>query len=54
VAVQRAAHGLRDSYVARQGRCVGRDGFVSVKYSADRIEVGGMAVVCVEGHLRLP
>jgi PhzF family phenazine biosynthesis protein len=54
VAVQRAAHGLRDSYVARQGRCVGRDGFVSVEYSADRIEVGGMAVVCVEGHLRLP
>jgi len=41
----------RDSYVATQGRCVGRDGRVEVKFEDDSIWVGGQAVTCVEGVL---
>lgn len=37
-------------YQARQGRCVGRDGHISVAYDADRtIWLGGRAVNCIEG-----
>ena len=40
-----------DSYVATQGRCIGRDGRVEVKFEDGAIWVGGRAVTCVEGTL---
>ncbi len=41
-----------DSYVARQGRSVGRDGRVEVRFGEGAsIWVGGQAVTCVEGTL---
>lgn len=36
-------------YIARQGRCVGRDGYVSVTHDKDTIWLGGQAVNCIEG-----
>lgn len=39
-----------NSYVARQGMQLGRDGRVSVRVG-ERIEIGGHAVTCVEGNL---
>jgi PhzF family phenazine biosynthesis protein len=45
--VLRAPH-----YVAAQGRCVGRDGRVDVRFADDgTIWLGGHAVTCVEGAL---
>jgi PhzF family phenazine biosynthesis protein len=41
------------SYTARQGMQVGRDGRVQVRVSADAIEIGGEAVTCVDGKLRV-
>jgi PhzF family phenazine biosynthesis protein len=41
------------NYTARQGMQVGRDGKVRVRVSADAIEIGGEAVTCVDGTLRL-
>jgi len=38
-----------DSYVACQGRQVGRDGKVSVRIDGAEIHVGGACVTCVEG-----
>lgn len=38
-------------YVARQGRCLGRDGEVSVRFDDGVIWLGGHAVTCVEGVL---
>jgi predicted PhzF superfamily epimerase YddE/YHI9 len=32
---------------------VGRDGRVAVRVSADAIEIGGEAVTCVDGALRV-
>lgn len=41
-----------DSYVARQGGCLGRDGRVEVRFGEDgSIWVGGQAGTCVEGLL---
>jgi PhzF family phenazine biosynthesis protein len=40
------------AYVARQGMQLGRDGRVSVRIAADRIDIGGRAVTCVEGVLK--
>jgi len=43
----------RSSYSASQGRCVGRDGRVEVRFVDDEtIWLGGHAVTCVEGTLR--
>jgi PhzF family phenazine biosynthesis protein len=42
----------RGTYVARQGRCVGRDGLVTVEFEDDTIWLGGNAVTCVEGSLK--
>jgi len=53
VAVQRAAAGRRDGYLAAQGEAIGRDGLITVAYRGDAIEVGGEAIVCVEGRLRI-
>ena len=40
-------------YTARQGMQVGRDGRVAVRVSAEAIEIGGEAVTCVDGVLRV-
>jgi len=41
------------AYVATQGRCLGRDGRVTVQFDADTIWLGGNAVTCVEGTLQV-
>ncbi|MBV9551980.1 MAG: PhzF family phenazine biosynthesis protein, partial [Alphaproteobacteria bacterium] len=41
----------RMSYTARQGRCLGRDGRVTIEFEGDTIWLGGEAVTCVEGTL---
>jgi len=41
------------SYVACQGRCVGRDGRVAIEFEDDTIWLGGHAVTCVEGSLKI-
>lgn len=38
-----------DSYVASQGRQMGRDGFISIRIEGRDIHVGGQAVTCVDG-----
>jgi PhzF family phenazine biosynthesis protein len=40
------------AYVARQGRCLGRDGRVTIEFDGGTIWLGGHAVTCVEGSLR--
>jgi PhzF family phenazine biosynthesis protein len=40
-------------YVARQGMQLGRDGRVSIRFEGGKILLGGSAVTCVEGTLRL-
>jgi len=40
------------TYVASQGRCLGRDGRVTVQFDAGTIWLGGGAVTCVEGLLQ--
>lgn len=42
-----------DSYVASQGRQLGRDGHVSIRIDGADIHVGGAAVTCVEGVVRI-
>jgi PhzF family phenazine biosynthesis protein len=42
-----------DSYVASQGRQVGRDGFISIRIDGADVHVGGHCVTCVEGLVRL-
>jgi PhzF family phenazine biosynthesis protein len=41
------------AYTARQGMQVGRDGRVQVRVSPEAIEIGGEAVTCVDGTLRI-
>jgi PhzF family phenazine biosynthesis protein len=41
------------SYLARQGMQLGRDGRVSMRVEREKIFLGGHAVTCVEGSLRL-
>lgn len=40
-------------YIARQGMQVGRDGRVAVSAGGDSIKIGGYAVTCVDGTLRV-
>jgi len=42
-----------DSYVASQGRQVGRDGYISIRIEGADIHVGGQCVTCVEGVVRI-
>ena len=42
-----------DSYVASQGRQIGRDGYISVRFEGADIHVGGQCVTCVRGEVRL-
>ena len=41
------------SYTARQGMQLGRDGRVAVRVTPDAIEIGGEAVTCIDGKLRV-
>ena len=41
------------AYTARQGMQVGRDGRIQVRVSGDAIQIGGEAVTCVDGNLRI-
>lgn len=41
------------SYVARQGRPIGRDGFVRVDVSDDGVAIGGHAVTVVRGEISI-
>ena len=44
----------RSSYVASQGRCLGRDGRVAVRFGDDgTIWLGGHTITCVEGVLHV-
>lgn len=45
--------GAGTSYVASQGRQVGRDGKVSVRIDGADIHVGGQCVICIEGKATL-
>jgi PhzF family phenazine biosynthesis protein len=40
------------TYVASQGRCLGRDGQVTIQFDGSAIWLGGHAVTCVEGVLQ--
>jgi PhzF family phenazine biosynthesis protein len=41
------------AYTARQGMQVGRDGRIQVRVSGEAIQIGGEAVTCVDGNLRV-
>ena len=41
----------RSSYLASEGRCVGRDGRVATEFDYGTIWLGGHAVTCIEGSL---
>jgi PhzF family phenazine biosynthesis protein len=41
------------NYIARQGMQVGRDGQVAVRIDGGRVWIGGYAVTCVDGSLRV-
>jgi PhzF family phenazine biosynthesis protein len=41
------------AYVASQGRCLGRDGRITVQFDDSTIWLGGHAVTCVEGSLKV-
>lgn len=41
----------RVDYRARQGRCVGRDGHITLVHELDAIWLGGQAVNCIEGFI---
>jgi PhzF family phenazine biosynthesis protein len=49
----RKAGRLGGGYVARQGMQLGRDGEVSIRFEGDKILLGGSAVTCIEGKLRI-
>ncbi len=56
VAAYRRENGLSrdcDSYVASQGREVGRDGIIRIRYADGSIHVGGCAVTCVDGRITI-
>jgi PhzF family phenazine biosynthesis protein len=41
------------SYVASQGCCIGRHGLVAIEFDNETIWLGGHAVTCIEGSLRI-
>ncbi len=56
VAAYRLEHGamtVGSAYSASQGREVGRDGTVAVRYADDGIHVGGRCVTCVSGVVEI-
>jgi PhzF family phenazine biosynthesis protein len=44
---------IGSEYLARQGMAVGRAGEIAVKISGSEIRIGGFAVTCVDGNLRV-
>jgi len=50
----RKAGRLTGGYLAKQGMQLGRDGEVSIRFEGGRIFLGGSAVTCVDGTLRVP
>ncbi len=42
-----------ERYAARQGMQLGRDGKVAIRFDGEEILLGGSAVTCIEGSLRL-
>lgn len=38
---------------SRQGKALGRDGHITLRYSNDRVLVGGSAVTCIEGKINV-
>ena len=42
-----------DSYRASQGREIGRDGHIAIRYGNDGIHVGGNCVTCIDGLVTL-
>ena len=51
VAVALRQRGRGQDYLARQGRAIGRDGLIAVRFDDAGIEIGGACVCCVEGTL---
>ncbi|MBU0983107.1 MAG: PhzF family phenazine biosynthesis protein [candidate division Zixibacteria bacterium] len=51
------ATGLRDivgeTYTARQGKALGRDGYIHVRIPDDQIQIGGRAVTVVDGEITI-
>lgn len=45
--------GSGDSYRASQGRQVGRDGWINLRFEGSDIHVGGSAVTCIEGSVTI-
>ena len=45
--------GAGDSYVASQGRQVGRDGYVAIRIDGADMHVGGACVTCIAGTVTL-
>ena len=46
-------HHFGREFIAAEGAVVGRAGVVRLSVAPDRIQVGGMAVTCIEGQLRI-
>ena len=46
-------HDFGVEYSARQGMQLGRDGVVAVRVQGNAIRIGGYAVTCVDGNLRI-
>ncbi len=54
VAAWLRASGRGMPYLARQGRAVGRDGYIAVEFPEPSvIEIGGAAVTCIDGTITL-
>ena len=45
--------GPGDSYVASQGRQIGRDGYITIRFEGQDIHVGGQCVTCISGRVTL-
>lgn len=45
--------GPGDSYVASQGRQIGRDGYITIQFEGQDIHVGGQCVTCISGSVTL-
>ncbi len=45
--------GSGDAYRASQGRQLGRDGWIDIRFDVDDIHVGGDCVTCVRGEVQL-
>jgi predicted PhzF superfamily epimerase YddE/YHI9 len=44
---------IGSDYLARQGMAVGRAGEVAVRIVENEIRIGGHAVTCIDGRLRI-